>query len=130
MFVHKKCDMFLSETRCSNEWVHFHEVKISNDYELSYFQMTNSKEDEIHMNLRDLIDKVKLSIISLQNDHYNGIISRKNYDRMLLLGLESNPLIHGNQNRTRVLFVLCKNFQMKIHSFNAGYANHGCIQIS
>ena len=35
-----------------------------------------TEEDEIYMNLRDLIDKGKLSIIALQNDHYNAIVSR------------------------------------------------------
>ena len=76
MFIPKTCDQFPSLTRCSNEWVQLHKVKISNNYEIYYFQKTNTIENEIHMNLRDLIDNGKLSIIALQNDHYNAIISR------------------------------------------------------
>ena len=57
MLILNKCDLFPSLTRCSTEWFQLHEVKMSNDYELYYFQKTNSKEDEIHINLRDLIDK-------------------------------------------------------------------------
>ena len=43
MFIPKKRDQFPSLTICSNEWVQLHKVKISNDYELSYFQKTNRR---------------------------------------------------------------------------------------
>ena len=130
MFVHKKCDTFLSETRCSNEWVHLYEVKISNDYELSYFQMTNSKEDEIHMNLRELIDKGKCSIIALQNEHWNVIMSRKNGNSVSLLFLEWSHLICGNNRHTIVFSILCEILQTKILSLHVNCVNVGCIQIS
>ena len=76
MLIPKNNCQFQKNTRCVNEWVNMHEVTMSSDYSTSCFPSTKDDEEKV-INLKDMIKKVNLVIITCQNDHYDGIISNE-----------------------------------------------------
>ena len=102
-----------------------YDVKISDDYELSCVQMTNSKEDELNMNLIELIEKWKWSIIAHYDDHCDDIISRKtqlqhaptwprivSFDSWKLVSYSKSlcPACNYTHENSFVQFMLCESW--------------------